>query len=91
VLESQANPTILQRFVNVSIYRGHPYPAPAPDEVKEIKIPESAVRTEESGPRWTLIRSRPVERKTMDPANADAPGAAFQSFNAQSATVVAVL
>jgi hypothetical protein len=61
------NPTILQQFVNVSIHRGHPYPAPAPHEVKETKIPESAVRTEQAGPLRTLIRSRPVERKTTDP------------------------
>lgn len=70
---------------------GHAFPASTRDTVEAIAIPESAVRIEKSGPVWTLIHSRPEERYAMNPATADALVAAFQSFDADSATDVAVL
>ena len=74
-----------------SFAEGHAYPARARDKVEAITISRSAVRVEKSGPVWTVIHSRPEERNAMDPASADALAAAFQSFDAHSATVVAVL
>ena len=49
------------------------------------------VRTEKSGPVWTVIHSRPNDRNAMDPASADALVAALQSFDADAAADVAVL
>ena len=38
------------------------------------------VRTEKSGPVWTVIHSRPNDRNAMDPASADALVAATSIF-----------
>jgi enoyl-CoA hydratase len=50
-----------------------------------------SVRIEKSGSVWTVIHSRPEARNAMDPANADALVAAFESFDGDEGAAVAVL